>query len=138
MGSADENGKRGGSNYVAVNSVIINIAGCLGGLSSGLIAQCLRDWHGSLAFLGLRDVSFYEVLFALSGVMRLVAVIALLPMIHEPQARPTREALRFMTANIYNNLFHGIFQPLRTLRVRLRESYIPAPANPPGKAGGPV
>src|SRR5207237_3314339 len=33
----------GGSNYVAVNSVIINIAGCLGGLSSGLIAQHLRD-----------------------------------------------------------------------------------------------
>src|SRR5207244_13525851 len=34
-----------GSSYVAMNSVIINVAGCLGGLSAGVIAGALRDWH---------------------------------------------------------------------------------------------
>ena len=116
-------GDEGGSNYVAVNSVIINVAGCLGGLSSGLIAQQLRNWHCDLSVIGLRDVTFYELLFALSGVLRLIAAVAFLPMIHEPTARPTREALRFMTSNIYNNLFNGILMPLRVLRLRAKESY---------------
>ena len=31
--------ENGGSSYVAMNSVIINIAGCLGGLSAGVIAK---------------------------------------------------------------------------------------------------
>ena len=55
--------------------------------------------------------------------MRLAAVVVFLPHIHEPEARPTREALRFMTANIYNNLFSGILMPLRVLRLKPRESY---------------
>jgi MFS family permease len=114
-----------GSNFVAVNSVIINVAGCFGGLASGIIAQRLRNWHFDLSAQGLHDVGFYELLFALSGVLRLVAAVAFLPMIHEPTARPTREALRFMTANIYNNLFSGILLPLRVLRIKLRESYVP-------------
>src|SRR5205814_8296471 len=114
----------GGSNYVAVNSVIINIAGCLGGLSSGLIAQHLRDWHWNFAALGLHDVSFYEVLFGLSGILRLIAAVVFLPMIIEPTAKPTREAIRYMAANFYNNLYGAVLVPLRTLWVRLRETYV--------------
>jgi MFS family permease len=117
-------GSRGGSNYVAVNSVIINIAGCLGGLCAGLVAQTLGDWRWNPRFLGLHEMSFYEVLFALSGVLRLLAAAIFLPMIHEPAARPTRETLRFMTANIYNNLFNAILLPLRSVRVKKRESYV--------------
>jgi MFS family permease len=119
-----------GSNYVAINSVIINVAGCLGGLASGIIAQRLRNWHCDLSILGLRNVGFYELLFALSGILRLVAAVAFLPMIHEPTARPTREALRFISANIYNNLFSGILQPLRAMRVRLGESYVAKAPSP--------
>ena len=114
----------GGSNYVAVNSVIINIAGCLGGLSAGVIAQTLHNLHWNPHLPGLHDVGCYEILFALSGVLRLVAAVVFLPMIHEPAARPTRETLRFMTANIYNNLFNAILLPLRTVRMRKRESYV--------------
>ena len=44
-GSRRRQREGGGSAYVAVNSVIINIAGCLGGLVAGLIAQGLKDWH---------------------------------------------------------------------------------------------
>jgi hypothetical protein len=110
----DDSGKSsGGSSYVAVNSVIINIAGCLGGLASGVIASCLKDWHWTPGILGLGDITFYEVLFALSGVLRLVAAVVFLPMIHEQGAATAVEAIRFMSANIYNNLFNAVVWPLR-------------------------
>jgi hypothetical protein len=62
-------------------------------------------------------VGFYEVLFAVSGVMRLVAAVAFLPGLREPDARPTVETIRFMGSNIYNNLFNAILMPLRALGV---------------------
>ena len=74
-----------GSAYVAVNSVIINIAGCLGGLAAGVIAQGLRDWQW-VAGGGVKTFSFYDVLFVLSGVLRLAAVAVFLPFLHEPTA----------------------------------------------------
>jgi MFS family permease len=123
--SGSHGGENGGSAYVAVNSVIINIAGCLGGLASGVIAMLLQNWHWDAGILGLHSVSFYEVLFALSGILRLVAAVAFLPRLREPDAHTTVEALRQMTANIYNNLFNAILMPLRFLRVQARESYVP-------------
>jgi hypothetical protein len=101
-----------------MNSVIINIAGCMGGLSAGVIATVLKDWHWQPGLIGLHDISFYEVLFALSGVMRLLAAVVFLPRLREPDARSTAETLRLITANIYNNLFGAILMPLRLLRVR--------------------
>ncbi|MGH7213784.1 MAG: MFS transporter, partial [Tepidisphaeraceae bacterium] len=43
-GTGSEN-TNGGSAYFAVNCIIVNVAGCLGGLASGLIATWLRDWR---------------------------------------------------------------------------------------------
>jgi hypothetical protein len=91
--------RRGGSGYVAVNSVIINVAGCLGGLASGLIAERLKHWAWQ-PWAGGKVLTFYDVLFALSGAVRLAALVVLLPLIHEPSARGTLEALRFMRATI--------------------------------------
>ncbi len=110
---ADNEG--GGTSYVAVNSVIINIAGCLGNLTFGLVAQLLENWQWQT---GWKIFTSFDVLFAMSAVLRLAAVVVFLPHIHEPASRPTREAVRFMAANIYNNLFHAILQPLRLLRIR--------------------
>ena len=110
--------KRGGSGYVAVNSVIINVAGCLGGLTAGVLAQWLSTWHYETGFALIPQLTFYEILFAISAFLRLAAVVIFLPHIHEHGARGTREALRFMSANIYNNLFNAVLQPLRYLRVR--------------------
>ncbi|MEO6436847.1 MAG: MFS transporter [Tepidisphaeraceae bacterium] len=125
-GSQDKDGgESAGSAYVAMNSVIINVAGCLGGLSAGVIAMLLKDWHMDIALFGLHSVGFYEVLFALSGILRGVAALAFLPGLREPDARPTAEAIRFMGSNIYNNLFNAILMPLRALRVRR-----PEPAGP--------
>jgi MFS family permease len=123
----DKSDARAGTSYVAVNSVIINIAGCAGSLAAGVIAQTLRNWSWDLgrfgAVLGLPPVTYFEVLFVLSGVLRFAAAVIFLPRIHEHSARPAREALRFMTANIYNNLFSAILLPLRVVGIRRRESF---------------
>ena len=121
-GSADERDgeEQGGSAYIAVNSVIINIAGCVGGLASGAIAYWLKDWSWH-PFPGGRAMTFFEVLFILSGLLRLLAVVIFLPHVREPKAAPTRETLRFMAANLYNNLFNALLLPLRVAS-RLREA----------------
>lgn len=130
-GSADEeNGNaKGGSGYCAINALVINVAGCIGGLTAGMLAQYLknRNWHWETSF---KTFTYFDVLFLLSGVMRLAAVVIFVPFIKEPAARPTRETLRFMTANIYNNLFNAALLPLRLMRVGRRESYVQAEAVP--------
>jgi MFS family permease len=126
-GTDDENG--GGSAYPAVNTMIINIAGCLGGLSSGLVAQSLKDWHWVTAF---KTFTFYDVLFAGSAFVRLLAVVVFLPHIHEAGARPVGEAIRFVTANVYNNLSNAVQQPFRWIGAlrRRRPSFTVADAPP--------
>ncbi len=117
--SSDDPDQEGGSSFVAVNAVIINIAGCAGGLTSGLVAQWLRNWQwnptGLQRMFHLGPVTFYEVLFIISGLGRLLAVVAFLPFLHEPKAQPTMETLRFMSSNIYSNLFTVAGWPLRAL-----------------------
>jgi MFS family permease len=121
--SGSDDKKQGGSSYVAANGVIINVAGALGGLTSGVIATWLKDWSWDPRVLGLAPFTFYEVLFLLSGLLRLVAVGIFLPHLHEHGAKPAREALRFMTANIYNNLSSAALLPLRVFKLLPRETY---------------
>lgn len=118
FGSSGEDDEGGGASYVAVNSVIINIAGFLGGISSGLVATWLRDWTWDSGISWLAPFSYFEVLFFLSAMMRLVAVVVFLPHVHEHDARPTLVALRFMTSNFYDNLNSALSQPLKLLRRR--------------------
>lgn len=115
MSGTEDNEGAAGSSYAAVNTIIVNIAGCMGGLSAGFIADALKGWTWDIGILGMAPIGFYEVLFALSGVMRLLAVVVFLPRVHEPDARPVGEALRFMTTNIYNNLFSVVTVPLRAI-----------------------
>lgn len=115
-----DDGSAGGTSFVAINSVIINAAGFLGGLAWGGIALWLRDLNIPFHFLSMRHITYFEVLFVVSAVLRLLAAVIFLPRLHEPAARPTREALRFMGANICNNLFNLVFLPLRSLTARIR------------------
>ena len=110
----ESGGTGGGSSYVAVNSVIINIAGCLGGLSAGVIAESLKNWEAFWLFKTFRG---YDILFAVSAVMRLLAVVVFLPFIKDATARPTAQAVRFMMSNVYNNLFNAMQQPVKLLRL---------------------
>ena len=114
----------GGTSFVAINSVIINAAGFIGGLAWGGVALWLRDVKIPFHFLSMRHITYFEILFASSAVLRLLAAVIFLPKMHEPTARPTREALRFMGANIYNNLFTRIFQPMRSITIKLKETYL--------------
>jgi MFS family permease len=88
-----------GGSYVAVNSVVTNLAGCMGGLVAGGIAQWLSPWHWK-PVLGVRAMNFYDVLFTGSGLLRLLAVALILPFIHEPSARSVRGAMRFMAGQL--------------------------------------
>jgi MFS family permease len=114
--------EQGGTGYVAVNSVIINIAGCFGGLASGVIAQVLKN-HNFAYTIGPKTLTFYDILFILSGLLRLFSVVIFVPHVREAHARPTVEALRYMTANIYNNLFSAALAPLRMLGFNRAETY---------------
>ena len=85
----------GVSAYFAVNSVMTNIAGCLGGLAAGLIAGTLGNtkWH----VIGIsKPCTFYDVLFAGSGAVRIATVVILLPLIHEPSARSVGQTAMFL------------------------------------------
>jgi hypothetical protein len=114
-GSDGDGGAKGSSSYVAVNTIVINLAGLLGGLASGAIAQAMGDWHWRPAG-AFKTFNYFDVLFALSALLRLAAVVIFLPNIHEPSARPSVETLRFMTGNIYNNLIGAAMQPIRIIR----------------------
>lgn len=126
-------GEHGGSSYAAVNSVIINVAGCMGGLAAGLIAQVLGNWHWHPSF-AWKTFSFYDVLFALSAVLRLGTVIAFVPLLHEPAARPTRETLRFITAGLAGLLVTTTSQPLRMVGLSRRRKPRALSAKPIGTA----
>lgn len=85
----------GGSAYAAVNTVIVNVAGCLGGLTAGVLAQVLANWHWQPS-PALKQFGFFDVLFAGSAALRLGAVLLLLPLIHDPAARSTWDCARFI------------------------------------------
>ena len=132
MSDAGETGGKGGTAYVAVNTVVVNVAGCLGGLAAGVIAQALATWNWTPAW-GFKTFTFYDTLFVLSGVLRLAAVAVFLPFIHEPTARRAGETLRFMTTQISGGLARAALQPLRRAG-RTREtapaSRLPMPVRP--------
>jgi len=88
-------GSLGGSGYHAVNTVVINLAGCGGGLIAGLVARTLGDWTWQ-PIASLRPIDFYDALFALSGTVRVAALLVLAPLIVEPTAKSVRATLAFL------------------------------------------
>jgi MFS family permease len=125
--SGSEKGENGGSSYVAVNSVIINIAGCMGGLLSGVVAKLLKDWQWNPGIPGMHSITFYEVLFATSALLRLVAAGVFLPHLMEHKARGTVQTVRFIAANVGQNLIGVIWMPLRMFRAQPTRTVRTAP-----------
>ena len=117
-GTAESAGS--GSSYVAFNTIVTSIATCMGGLASGIAAQMLGSWQwhptGRLSFLAFKTFDYYDILFAVSALFRLAAVVIFLPRLHEPTARPAGQALRYMSANIYSNLVGVVTMPFRLIR----------------------
>lgn len=101
------NRRQGAGGYAAVNSVIVNVAGCLGGLVAGAIAQALTNWHWQ-PFPGGKIFNFYDVLFVGGTAVRGLALCALLPLLHEPSARSVGYTLRYMLGS-WTDWFRRMF-----------------------------
>lgn len=95
--------------YVAVNSLVIAVAGVLSGLFGGLVAKWLSGWHGCL--LGL-PLTYHGVLFLLSGLFRLMA-LPWLRGIEDPRAFSARDAMRYIAADMYSNIQNTMTMPVR-------------------------
>ena len=116
-------GRGAGGGYVAVNSVVVNLSGMAGGLGFGAIAGFLqhRDWQMPVPGGGV--VEALTVLFVLSGVLRLLSVTVVLPLLAEGRHRPAREAIGFVTTNLYNNLQTAVLQPVRLMGLRITDTF---------------
>lgn len=114
-GSADDDSTEsgGGSGYTSVNSVISAIAGVAGGIGAGWLMASCRNVQFTLGLDLDRPFGGYEILFAASAVLRLLAGLIFLPRLHEPKARPTREAAVFVASNLYSNLVGVVIVPMR-------------------------
>lgn len=112
---ASRRGRRQGTAYLALNSIVVAAAGVLSGLFGGAVATVLQGWEGSI--LGFR-LTYHGVLFLVSGALRFGALFWLIGM-REPQAHSTLAAARYIAVNIYSNLRQGIFMPVRRV-IRLR------------------
>ena len=59
----------------------------------------MKDWSWH-PFASAKTFTSYDVLFVISGVLRLLSVAAFLPFLAEPGARGAGETLRFIAANL--------------------------------------
>jgi MFS family permease len=86
--------------HVVVYSAVTAFSGIVSGVVGGLIAQALRDWHGT--FLG-QPLTHHGVLFLMASAARLVS-LAFLVRFHDPGAATTRETLRSISAEFFENI----------------------------------
>jgi MFS family permease len=101
----------GGSAYIAINSVVIAVAGVASGLFGGVMAEVLEGWQGSL--LGW-PLTYHGILFLVSAGLRLLAVVWVITLV-EPGAVGTRAAIRYIASHVYSNMQQAIFMPTRRL-----------------------
>ena len=125
-------GQRGGTAYVAVNSIIVGVGGALSGLLGAVIAGAIPDfrveWVMDVPWLmGFEAgaavvITYHGVLFGISMGFR-VAALVWATTLHEPRATGTREALRYMSAALYSNVRQGVLMPTRVVGRASRWSY---------------
>ena len=108
---------QGSAGYAAANSVVVNVAGCLGGLAAGGIAQLLQNWHWQ-PFHGWKILSFYDVLFLAGGGLRVLALVAFLPLLREPSARSVGYVARFMIVSLGKSAIKLFGVPVRAFGLR--------------------
>lgn len=100
----------GGSGYHAVNTVVINLAGCGGGLFAAIAASSLSGWHWQ-PIAALAAFDFYDALFAVSGAARVAALLVLAPLIVEPTAKTVGQTLRFLVGYLAESVAAWLPRP---------------------------
>jgi MFS family permease len=108
----------GGTGYNSVNSVALAIGGTLGGLGAGWLMSATRDVKFTMGLDLDQPFGSYEILFAFSALLRLLAAVVFLPKLHEPEARSTKDAVEFLADNLYDNVKGLIPAPVRRFMKR--------------------
>jgi MFS family permease len=110
--------QRGGSSaYVAINALVVAVAGIASGLFGGAVAAAIGEaWRGTLFGWPL---TYHGVLFLISAGLRLLALLWLIG-IHEPGAVDTRTAVRYMAGSFYSNVQQMLFMPSRVIGLASR------------------
>lgn len=116
-GSSSKDNPQAGTAYVTINAIVVAIAGVLSGLLAALIAELLQDLSVALPVFGI-VLTYHGVLFLISTALRGLSLLWVIGL-HEPEAAPTRDAIRYMTASLYSNVRQALFMPTRVVgRVR--------------------
>jgi len=122
-------GQRGGSAYIAINSIVVGVGGALSGLIGAAVARGLADlrieWVLGAGIGGV--LTYHGVLFILSMALRMAALVWAATLV-EPRATGTRDALRHMTAALYSNVRQGLMMPTRVIGRASQRSYRLLPA----------
>lgn len=129
MTSTGDRGQASSSAVIAINSMVVAVAGTLSGLLGGVVAsQIGSTWHCTL--LGW-PITYYAVLFLISAVLRLGALCWLMAL-KEDRNIPTRDALRYLVSNVYSNLQQATFFSARMFSTLTRRTWrLPASRRPP-------
>ena len=98
-----------GASYVAVNSIAVALGGIISGLIAGLIAKYMADWHQTILNVPL---SYHSLLLLLSTLIRILALIYAIRLV-EPKPTRTRDAFRYITSDIYNNMIQTFYTPIK-------------------------
>ncbi|MCE9591115.1 MAG: MFS transporter [Planctomycetes bacterium] len=102
MGMAGtRDGRRNGNAYVAVNYLALAAGGILSGFLGGFVAGALENLRWMIPLLGI-PLTYHGVLFILSAGLRGAALLFIVAMT-EPRAARTRDAMRYVTFNLYSN-----------------------------------
>jgi len=112
---------RGGSAYVALNAIALALGGILSGLFGAVVAGSLGDWRIAAPVTGT-EINYLRLLLLIAVGLRLVALCFAVSL-EEPRSRGTRDALRYMTSDLYSNVRQAVLMPARVMTGVRRLSY---------------
>ncbi|MBS3733341.1 MAG: MFS transporter [Phycisphaerae bacterium] len=115
LGFADGPGR---SRYVAAMSVLFGIGGTVGGLAAGGIASALKGYDVTLGPFYWRN---WHAVLVMSVLARLVA-LAIVARMPDPGARPLRQMVRSIRAQVRSGIANGLFYPWRVVIGRPRNA----------------
>jgi MFS family permease len=111
--------KAPGTVYVAINSIAAAVGGMLSGLLAAVVAGQMTNWRWLVPMGGGIILTYHGILFLGSSVLRATAVVLALK-IREPRAVGTRQALNYMTSNLYANVRDVVLLPTRLVEQAYR------------------
>jgi len=110
--------RKGGPGYQALGSVIFSLAGAAGCIAAGSLGTALS---GVKPHLFGHQYSHYAILIVVAITVKYIGDLLVLRFVQDVDAKPTRQAVRFVVGNMQGNFTTLIFAPLRRLPVGARK-----------------